>query len=810
MYSVERVNKVYNQGEQLTTALLNVSVDTFDTGLIGIVGESGSGKTTLLNLLAGFDNPTEGDIFFCGENMKDYSDEDWNSFYSEKVGFVFQDYNVIEQLTVYDNICLALDILDIGNEQKKEMMEEVLIKLGIFEIKDKQVNKLSGGQKQRVAIARAYVKKPQVILADEPTGNLDYTNSVKIFEMLKAISEDTLVMVVTHDRDMAYKYSDKIISLNDGEIDACHMVSNNGSEVTIHYGDDCQIIENYTELLTFINQHKDDKGEYTIRIKEIHTESEEKKKVQKKQFIKKRLSNRKIINLSGGILSNRIIRKILSAGIFIATTFLLMFFLNMAFYDESVVISEYLEKYSYDSVTVLQELNSIIDNRNDTETAYVTKDIKEKIKSISESTMFSQLSSMEFSTTDRTSGNFFDDSIGDVPIYTEGRILSDAALKNVYGIENMGKEEILITDKLAAALCLDDLNIGSTYYVNGKPVILIGIVNATDSMVIFSEKYIETLTEQKRNRGITVAGSLFKTKSLFEYANSSITVKGIEEVEYKDLVGIMPSSKEEVVVSYEYVREHMDILVDAEKETDIIGKQIYLKDLYDDEYNDAFSDEMNLSAYLGKKITIVGIAEFDEDMIIIEGAYEEVVRDYCDVFCYNRFGCYAEDWTSIISEIHKNSMKIVDKNMNEVYSIAQYKEILFKYIAMMLFVMLVVTVFLMISLIGYSIKDNGKIIGIMKAVGVNVKDIKKVFLISPLKIILATIVVAISLTFGLVWYINNEYMNSIKDMPYDILPISGAALIIATIITIILGVVSVIVPIKEMDKKTIIDNIRNI
>ncbi|MEG0034092.1 MAG: ATP-binding cassette domain-containing protein [Bacilli bacterium] len=185
---------------------------------ISILGPSGCGKTTLLNIIGGLDRYTSGDLVIDGKSTKDFTDKDWDAYRNRKIGFVFQTYNLIPHLSVLGNIEISLTLAGIGIEKRREMAINALTKVGLEAEIKKRPNQLSGGQMQRVAIARAIVNNPSIILADEPTGALDSETSVIVMDILKEISKDKTIIMVTHNKDLAYKYSDKIVEMLDGRI----------------------------------------------------------------------------------------------------------------------------------------------------------------------------------------------------------------------------------------------------------------------------------------------------------------------------------------------------------------------------------------------------------------------------------------------------------------------------------------------------------------------------------------------------------------------------------------------------------------
>ena len=217
MLELKNITKTYKPKKGVPVeALRGIDLEIEDKGMVFILGKSGSGKSTLLNIIGGLDSADSGEIIIEGKSTKGFKEKDYDNYRNTYIGFVFQEYNILNEFSVGENISLAIEL---QNEKKnKERVEEILKEVGLEGYGERKPNELSGGQKQRVAIARALIKEPKIILADEPTGALDSETGKSIFELLKKLSEDKLVIVVSHDREYAEEYGDRIIELNDGKI----------------------------------------------------------------------------------------------------------------------------------------------------------------------------------------------------------------------------------------------------------------------------------------------------------------------------------------------------------------------------------------------------------------------------------------------------------------------------------------------------------------------------------------------------------------------------------------------------------------
>ena len=218
MLELVNIKKDYKAGSGTVTALKNINLKFEKNEFVSILGPSGCGKTTLLNIIGGLDSYTEGDLIINGTSTKEYKDKDWDAYRNRSIGFVFQSYNLIPHLTVLGNVELALTLCGLSSKERKEASLKALDRVGLSEQINKKPNQLSGGQMQRVAIARALVNNPDIILADEPTGALDSETSKQVMELLKEVSKERLVIMVTHNDTLADKYSSRIIRLLDGEI----------------------------------------------------------------------------------------------------------------------------------------------------------------------------------------------------------------------------------------------------------------------------------------------------------------------------------------------------------------------------------------------------------------------------------------------------------------------------------------------------------------------------------------------------------------------------------------------------------------
>ena len=218
MLELKNIYKSYTLLENKQDVLKNISLSFRNFEFVSILGASGSGKTTLLNIISGLDSYDSGDLLFNNTSTSKFDSSDWDAYRNHKIGFIFQNYNLINHLSILDNVKLALVISGLSEKDIIDKSIESLKRVGLLEHINKKPNQLSGGQMQRVAIARALVNNPDIIVADEPTGALDSNTSLEIMNILKDISKEKLVIMVTHNIDLANKYSTRVIRIDDGKI----------------------------------------------------------------------------------------------------------------------------------------------------------------------------------------------------------------------------------------------------------------------------------------------------------------------------------------------------------------------------------------------------------------------------------------------------------------------------------------------------------------------------------------------------------------------------------------------------------------
>ena len=364
MIKITALNKKYKTKKRKEChALNNINLTLPNRGLVFVLGKSGSGKSTLLNLIGGLDSITSGRIEVDGNDLSSFKEKDFCNYRNTHIGFIFQDYHLIDELTVYENIVLSLNLRRI---EDKELVKAALEKVDLAGYEDRYPTELSGGEQQRVAIARAIVKNPRIILADEPTGNLDTHTAKAIVELLKDLSKDCLILIVSHNINDANSYADRIIELSKGKIIsdksrnpefADHMTI---AGYKLVYPKDTYLSD---EDIEFINKNKG--ADFIKRTDKFIDSPENREKATKIKIENKSLSPRRELSLSGKFLKNKSLAISLSAFMVAVIMTILALAQTIAAFDGGHIIAEEMAKSNQDSVLMNKVLDDATEKRVD-------------------------------------------------------------------------------------------------------------------------------------------------------------------------------------------------------------------------------------------------------------------------------------------------------------------------------------------------------------------------------------------------------------------------------------------------------------
>lgn len=534
MLEVVNLKKVYKtKGGNVVKALDGVSLKLPDKGMVFLLGKSGSGKSTLLNVCGGLDAPTSGEVIVKGRSSKDFSQNDFDSYRNTLVGFVFQEYNILNEFSVENNIALALELQ--GKSKDKEAVEKILKEVDLEGYGHRKPNTLSGGQKQRIAIARALIKSPEIIMADEPTGALDSNTGKQVFDTLKKLSENKLVIVVSHDREFAEQYGDRIIELKDGKVlsdiskieEKQEQINDNVSVVgdSILCVNDGEALkeEDFKFIKDFLKKNKNAiicSDEHDVKnvkkatkinskgYKESFQDTEETKIVQKKyskedaKFIRSRLPLKHAFTIGASGLKNKPIRLIMT--ILLCTFAFGLFGLlsTMMLYDGDAVFTESMMSSDYNYIQVLKQYSTnekyyqgdllVNEYENYVETRMTDEELESLKKDFGNNTFGAiAFNAQVNNVANRTSENsYYQPVIKNLAVIEETNPLYNM----MYGSYPVKNNEIAISSYLAEAILYTGLNnpktdkkydlktvediIGKNIKLNEKEYKVVGIFNA--------------------------------------------------------------------------------------------------------------------------------------------------------------------------------------------------------------------------------------------------------------------------------------------------------------------------------------------
>ena len=847
MLELKKISKVYKLENFKQKALDNISINFRNCEFVSILGPSGSGKTTLLNIIGGLDNYTSGDLIINGISTKKYNDRDWDTYRNHKIGFVFQSYNLITHQTILSNVELALTLSGVKSKERKKRAKDALKKVGLIEHINKKPNQLSGGQMQRVAIARALVNNPDILLADEPTGALDSKTSVQIMNLLKEVAKDRLVIMVTHNSDLAEKYSTRIIDLKDGEIKGDTNPYNKSDENNETTKDKKTNMNFLTALSLSLNNLMTKKGRtiLTAFAGSIGI-----------------IGIALILSLSSGVQNyiNRVQEETL-------TSYPLMIEDNSV--DLTSVMTEQMDKLKKDENT--KQSNKIYSNNMMTDTLSLMsskvqsnnlKSFKEYIEKNKEINKYTTSIDYKYNIELQLYKSDIEDKIVKVNPNT---ILS------TMGITDMQASYFMFKDVFSEIIDNDELNNQMYEIVSGRMpknynevVLVVDKNNRISDYVLYAlglkdqqelkdmfekvrkgEKVVTTDTSYEYSELIGLKFKLLLNTDYYEKVNG-LWIDKSEDEEFlreklKDseeitIVGIIKPNKDSAVTSSTlggilYTDSLEKHVLKKVEDSQIVKEQkqnpeiniITGLEFSDEEFNIndlSFEQQMYLSSLNQEELAEV-ITKYKESYSL---TYEKVLEKLGSIDLDNPSGIYiyAKDFESkdaiknIINDYNeqqrKNSKEANVINYNDVVgmlmsSVTDIVDIISYVLISFVSISLVVSS-IMIGIITYiSVLERTKEIGILRAIGASKKDVSRVFNAETLIIGFTSGVFGILITVLL-----NIPINIIIKKLTDVsnitqLPLNGAIILI--MISVILTIIAGLIPAKLASKKDPVESLRS-
>ena len=847
MLELKKISKVYKLENFKQKALDNISINFRNCEFVSILGPSGSGKTTLLNIIGGLDNYTSGDLIINGISTKKYNDRDWDTYRNHKIGFVFQSYNLITHQTVLSNVELALTLSGVKSKERKKRAKDALKKVGLIEHINKKPNQLSGGQMQRVAIARALVNNPDILLADEPTGALDSKTSVQIMNLLKEVAKDRLVIMVTHNSDLAEKYSTRIIDLKDGEIKGDTNPYNKSDENNETTKDKKTNMNFLTALSLSLNNLMTKKGRtiLTAFAGSIGI-----------------IGIALILSLSSGVQNyiNRVQEETL-------TSYPLMIEDNSV--DLTSVMTEQMDKLKKDENT--KQSNKIYSNNMMTDTLSIMsskvqsnnlKSFKEYIEKNKEINKYTTSIDYKYNIELQLYKSDIEDKIVKVNPNT---ILS------TMGITDMQASYFMFKDVFSEIIDNDELNNQMYEIVSGRMpknynevVLVVDKNNRISDYVLYAlglkdqqelkdmfekvrkgEKVVTTDTSYEYSELIGLKFKLLLNTDYYEKVNG-LWIDKSEDEEFlreklKDseeitIVGIIKPNKDSAVTSSTlggilYTDSLEKHVLKKVEDSQIVKEQkqnpeiniITGLEFSDEEFNIndlSFEQQMYLSSLNQEELAEV-ITKYKESYSL---TYEKVLEKLGSIDLDNPSGIYiyAKDFESkdaiknIINDYNeqqrKNSKEANVINYNDVVgmlmsSVTDIVDIISYVLISFVSISLVVSS-IMIGIITYiSVLERTKEIGILRAIGASKKDVSRVFNAETLIIGFTSGVFGILITELLNIPINIIIKKLTGVSNITQLPLNGAIILI--MISVILTIIAGLIPAKLASKKDPVESLRS-
>ena len=847
MLELKKISKVYKLENFKQKALDNISINFRNCEFVSILGPSGSGKTTLLNIIGGLDNYTSGDLIINGISTKKYNDRDWDTYRNHKIGFVFQSYNLITHQTILSNVELALTLSGVKSKERKKRAKDALKKVGLIEHINKKPNQLSGGQMQRVAIARALVNNPDILLADEPTGALDSKTSVQIMNLLKEVAKDRLVIMVTHNSDLAEKYSTRIIDLKDGEIKGDTNPYNKSDENNETIKDKKTNMNFLTALSLSLNNLMTKKGRtiLTAFAGSIGI-----------------IGIALILSLSSGVQNyiNRVQEETL-------TSYPLMIEDNSV--DLTSVMTEQMDKLKKDENT--KQSNKIYSNNMMTDTLSIMsskvqsnnlKSFKEYIEKNKEINKYTTSIDYKYNIELQLYKSDIEDKIVKVNPNT---ILS------TMGITDMQASYFMFKDVFSEIIDNDELNNQMYEIVSGRMpknynevVLVVDKNNRISDYVLYAlglkdqqelkdmfekvrkgEKVVTTDTSYEYSELIGLKFKLLLNTDYYEKVNG-LWIDKSEDEEFlreklKDseeitIVGIIKPNKDSAVTSSTlggilYTDSLEKHVLKKVEDSQIVKEQkqnpeiniITGLEFSNEEFNIndlSFEQQMYLSSLNQEELAEV-ITKYKESYSL---TYEKVLEKLGSIDLDNPSGIYiyAKDFESkdaiknIINDYNeqqrKNSKEANVINYNDVVgmlmsSVTDIVDIISYVLISFVSISLVVSS-IMIGIITYiSVLERTKEIGILRAIGASKKDVSRVFNAETLIIGFTSGMFGILITVLLNIPINIIIKKLTGVSNITQLPLNGAIILI--MISVILTIIAGLIPAKLASKKDPVESLRS-
>ena len=847
MISIRHLSKQYRMDVEERKVLNRVSVDFSDTGLHSILGRSGSGKSTLLNILGGIIGEYDGTIDIDEKNVSEMDEQEWDQFRGNNIGIVFQDYNLLEEKSVSDNLRLPLRITDASYDEAEEMIDEALKKVNLSEYREQVVSRLSGGQKQRVAIARAIIRNPKILLADEPTGNLDSLTAGELFSLLYELSQNCLVIIATHDSENAYLYADVIHRIDGGNINTernpktrfqAEIDSSLGSSVA--EGSREVVIEKITAALRMMiskmREKNDDETKVNISLKSC--EDTYYIRHRKVKYNTDRAVQSRALPLADAVrtaVGNLLWRKMRSMMLFLLLALAIVLELvavHFLRYESFRALDEYCKKYQPDYLTLYENVEFETSFFNVVSARLTSGNVfYNRIAKVFDKDVIFPVLNDEYIRTGKG------DYSGVKIVLASGEATPIEKQQLLVGRLAETGNEIVITDYLAKSL---ELSVGDEIAVSsrvGELTCIVTGVSCTDFEEYGLERRLDDsapFTEQteyrlqNRYRLCFASQQFIKQQCLMcrqmELTSASVQSHSSEKKFFDEKVryGATGGITKENLLRGRMPENNSEIIVDEEtadslyaKWGDSVGYSSKFIDVRDPRYQEVFSGEIPIAEYYPDGFTVVGVydgsyyrKEPNEEMyapsvLVTDDIFDRIKNAYFSIYCFGEYFVGTDQVDqNVFMLLSKDNVKWSDPYAEQITEFAATIDNLKLYFRMMTWMLGIAIVIICTLQIAYSVKDQSRSIGIMRTVGYTRRDMCGVFAIEAAVSGIIGVAVA-GLMFGVIHRIADaRFETSIPDTPFRLLVVSPWITIVVVVVCIVACVVSGLVPVFRLSKKT--------
>ena len=850
MIRTEQITKKYKTLSGDALAIDHVNLHFSCNGLYMILGKSGCGKTTLLNILSGLDSLDEGHIYVDGIDISNSGEAELDDYRNLKMGVIFQEYNLISELTVLDNLRLVLEIQDWDEKSEttiQSMIGETLAKVGLKGYESRRINQLSGGERQRVAVARTLIKRPNIIFADEPTGNLDSKTSSVIFDLLCDIAKEYVVFVVTHDRDSAFRYGDAIIEMENGRVINVKQQSKSKqfSTCSLIYqrneGQPENITLTHMQLGSFLAElidHAEPKD--IIRLSAIEKQEFDCNKPKNEANIVKKGIVKTTQTLPGSyrlrLAASFLVKKKLTLflTIYVLSISLALFFgaLTTSFYQRDKTMLMYLDEYRPDFLPVYITM-SYQDSFCQTNTETITKG--EYLSGLIETSLPQGTTKLEatydndFYTVDESDIGF---AFGVTMLFAPE---SYSYFTYVEGEHPQKNNECLITDYLASEL---GVGVGDLITNQQQELRISGIIQTDyityqlkaklaygssspyiDYYMRYRYNVVYCRTEllhddmQKSNMRLLLPMSDFTAATKERsYRESKLYYDNAQKVDEEDLiVGRMPQANNEVLLSNSFLEERN--LYDNVLEFEPFSGAF--TDLNQTSFNHCFSMNLDLSSFFSEGVDVVGIVsnleseDLDADVYVASEMWREISELYFDRYTAAvLYHVNAKDYASFLSALSHNSIRIDEPAFSQIYDFSDSLSSMRTFLYALLIVTIMLNGFMLTNFIQISIRSNKRNIGILRALGVPMSEVSHLFTIESWIVYISSVLLSVPLILVVQSIANQIYTQNLMENPYDIITWNWQAGLIVLSVGALISILALQMPLRKLRRLKPIELIR--